>query len=66
MKVGLNGSSVVSGLQTGNIGMSNKSNKGSISTNTSAKNSVAVIFSCSPFRPNMSNGTLKNFSNDST
>ncbi|MGE7111970.1 hypothetical protein [Lysinibacillus sp. NPDC047702] len=66
MKMGLNDSSVVRGLQTGNIGMTNISNKGSINTNASAKNSAAVIFSRSSFRPNVSNDTLKDFSNDLT
>lgn len=64
MKVSLNGSSVDSGLQKYNIGMFNKGNKGSISTNASVKNSAAVIFSRSPFSPNVSNDTLKDFSND--
>ncbi|KOS68321.1 hypothetical protein AEA09_06965 [Lysinibacillus contaminans] len=64
MKVGLNGSSVVSGMQTYNIGMFNKINKGSISTNESAKNSAAVIFSSSPLKPNVSDDTLKDFTND--
>ncbi len=64
MKVSLNSSSVDSGLQKCNIGMFNKSNKGSINTNASTKNSAAVIFSRSPFSPNVSNDTLKDFSND--
>ena len=68
MKVNLNGPTIVSRLQTGNIdiGLFNKSNKGSIGINVSEKNSAAVIFSQSPFKPNVSNDILKDFSNDLT
>lgn len=64
MKVGLNGSSVVSRMQINNISMFNKINKDFINPNAGEKNSAAVIFSSSPLKPNMSDETLKDFTND--
>ena len=66
MKVNLNGATIANKFQTGNIniGLFNKNNNGSIGNNVGGKNSPAVIFSQSAFKPNISNEVLKDFSND--
>ncbi|MFJ7737651.1 hypothetical protein ACIQ2D_15155 [Lysinibacillus sp. NPDC097287] len=63
MKVGLNGPSVASRIQLDTIGMLNKINKDAISASAGEKNS-AVIFSSSPLKKDVSDETLKDFTND--
>ncbi|MFJ7953606.1 hypothetical protein ACIQZG_19060 [Lysinibacillus sp. NPDC096418] len=64
MKVGLNGPSVASRIQLNTIDMLNKINKDAIKANAGEKNSAGVIFSSSPLKKNVSDETLKDFTND--
>ncbi|MEA4960154.1 hypothetical protein [Lutispora sp.] len=62
MKIDYYSPSIVNGLKVDNSGVANKNDKGSIST--SINENIAVLYNRSPFRANISDEAIKNFSND--